>query len=198
MDTNTPCSISSRPEMPEGAATCGDCAVVAVFDDRDTAESAVDALRQAGFGSDHVGFALRGNDVAFGGMITDAEGTKDGRGAAAGMVTGGIIGGIIAAAVATIPGVGPVLAGGILASFFGGAIAGTAIGGILGAMAGLGVSEDEARFYEKHFNEGRAIVAVRAGDRARDAGAILRRFGGQHVHGEPTAPVPTEGIFNRP
>src|SRR3954469_5994314 len=136
MDTTNPLNpavgssstgTSQRDSSAAEAATCAECGVGAVFNDRDTAEVAVDALRQAGFSGDHVGFALRGTDVSFGGMITDAEGTKDGRGAAAGMVTGGIIGGILAAAVAAIPGFGPVLAGGILASFFGGAIAGTAV-----------------------------------------------------------------------
>ena len=64
-------------------------------------------------------------------------------------------------------------------SVLGGAIAGTAVGGILGAMTGLGISEEEARFYEKRFNEGKAIVAVRAGDRYATAVEILNRTGGQ-------------------
>ena len=133
-----------------------------------------------------------------GGMIVDAEGTKDGKGAAAGMVTGGIVGGVLAAAVALIPGVGPVLAGGVLAAFFGGAIAGTAVGGLLGAMSGLGVSEEEAKFYQRHFDEGKAIVAVRAGDRYADAIDILNRRGGQHVHCEMGSPVETQGLFSTP
>jgi hypothetical protein len=172
--------------------------VVAVFDDRDAAEYAIDALRTVGFDENQMGFAMRGNDAVLGGMITDAEGAKDGKGAAAGMVTGGIVGGIIAAAVAMIPGFGPVLAGGVLASFFGGAIAGTAVGGILGAMTGLGISEEEARFYQTHFNVGKAIVAVRAGGRAAVAADLLAQHGGQHIHREMTSPVETGGIFSTP
>lgn len=107
--------------------------VVAAFESRDAAEYALDALRQAGFEQQALGFAIRGDDAVLGGMITDAEGAKDARGAAAGMVTGGILGGVLAAAVALIPGFGPVMAAGVLASFFGGAIAGTAVGGILDA-----------------------------------------------------------------
>lgn len=172
--------------------------VVAAFNDRDTAEYALDALRQAGFHHDDLGFAIRGDDAIRGGMLTDAEGAKDGKGAAAGMVTGGIIGGVIAAVVALIPGFGPVVAGGVLASFFGGAIAGTAVGGILGAMTGLGISEQEAKFYQTHFNEGKAIIAVRAGTRAADARDLLTRAGGLHVHTEATSPVQTRGLFNTP
>ena len=32
-------------------------------------------------------------------------------------------------------------------------------------MTGLGISEHEAKFYESHFIEGKAIIAVRAGQR---------------------------------
>ena len=174
-------------------------ALVGVFDDRSAAEQAVDSLHRAGFAHDQVGFAIRGTDAIRGGMIVDTVGTKDGKGAAAGMVTGGMIGGMLAAAVSLlIPGVGPIVAGGVLAAFFGGAIAGTAVGGILGAMAGLGVSEEEAKFYEKEFNEGRAIVAVKAEDRTAQASQILLEHGGKHVHMEPRSPVQTEGMFSTP
>jgi len=174
-------------------------ALVGVFDDRLSAEQAVDALHRAGFPHDQVGFAIRGTDAIRGGMIVDTIGTKDGKGAAAGAVTGGMIGGVLAAAVSLlIPGVGPIVAGGVLAAFFGGAIAGTAVGGILGAMAGLGISEEEARFYEKEFNEGRAIVAVKAEDRSGQATQILLEHGGKHIHMEPRSPVQTEGVFSTP
>ena len=174
-------------------------ALVGVFDDRSAAEGAVDALHRAGFGHDRVGFVIRGSDAIRGGMIVDSVGTKDGKGAAAGALTGGMVGGVLAAAVSLlIPGIGPIAAGGILAAFFGGAIAGTAVGGILGAMAGLGVSEEEAKFYEKEFNEGRAIVAVKAEDRGAEAAQILLDHGGRHVHVEPRSPVQTEGMFSTP
>src|SRR5262245_51787213 len=95
--------------------------LVAVFDDRTEAEHAVTDLEAAGFRHDQVGFMLRGSDVGAGGMITDEVGAKDGAGARAGAVTGGMVGGILGAAAALlVPGVGPILAGGILASFFGG------------------------------------------------------------------------------
>jgi hypothetical protein len=195
MNTNLPIEPDPNPPvvLPNDPR-----AVVGVFESRSQAELAVDALRQAGFTGDHIGFAIRGDDAVHGGMLTDASGAKDAKGAAAGMIAGGIIGGILAAGIAALPGFGPVLAGGILASFFGGAIAGTAVGGILGAMTGLGVSEEEARFYQSHFNEGKAIIAVRAENRTAQAADILRRFGGEHIHGEATSPVETGGLFNTP
>jgi hypothetical protein len=172
---------------------------VAAFQDRFEAEKAVDELEQAGFSRDEVGFAIRGADVASGGMITDEEGAKDRPGALAGMATGAGVGALLGAAAALlIPGVGPVVAGGVLAMALGGAIAGTAVGGIFGAISGLGVSEEEARFYEQEFNSGRAIVAVKAGARAAEAAEILRRHGGYDLQNRPVSEVPTHGVFHQP
>lgn len=198
--TPTPSHPSPAPAQQPGAAQqASDKAVVAVFDDRSAAEYAVDALEQAGFTHDHIGYVIRGSDAVAGGMLHDADGAKDMRGAAAGIITGGIVGGVLATAAAVlIPAVGVAIAGGILASLFGGTLAGMAVGGILGALKGLGVSENEARFYEKQFHDGKAIVAVRAGPRAAEAADILARHSGAHIHSENKSPIPTHGLFHTP
>jgi len=153
--------------------------LVAVFDDRMEAERAVDELEQVGFSHHDIGFALRGSDVVRGGMLTDAVGAKDDRGMVTGAVTGGLVGGLIGAAAAlVVPGVGPVLAAGVLATSLGYAGAGMAIGGILGAMTGAGLSEEEARYYEKQFHAGKAIVTVDARGRDLEVAEILRKHGG--------------------
>ena len=173
--------------------------LVAVFEDRLAAEKAVDELMQAGFTADHVGFAIRGSDAVQGGMITDTQGAKDGRGALAGMATGAGLGALLGATAALlIPGIGPVVAGGVLAMAFGGAVAGTAVGGIFGAMTGLGVSEEEAKFYEQEFASGRAIVAVKAGPRAAEVAGILRRHGGYDLQNRMNSELPTKGVFSQP
>ncbi|CAN5509508.1 hypothetical protein BH09PLA1_BH09PLA1_28020 [soil metagenome] len=173
--------------------------MVGIFDDRLEAEHAIDELMQAGFKADQVGLVIRGSDAVRGGVITDAVGAKDGKGAVTGAVTGAVAGGLTAAAVtALIPGVGPVLAAGMLAMFFGYAAAGAAIGGIFGAMTGLGVSEEEARYYEKAFNEGKALVAVKPGTRASEAAQILRRHGGYDLQNRPDKDIPTTGVFSEP
>jgi hypothetical protein len=174
-------------------------AIVAAFEDRIAAEHAVDELEQSGFSTDEVGMAIRGTDSEQKGMISDAEGTKDGRGAAAGMITGAGLGAILGAAAAfLIPGVGPVMAAGILSAAFGGAIAGAAVGGIFGALTGLGISEHEAKYYEQAFNSGHAIVAVKAGDRCNMAAEILRKHGGYDLQNRADDPVKTEGPFSTP
>jgi hypothetical protein len=173
--------------------------LVGIFEDRNHAVSAVRDLEAAGFKDSEIGFAIRGSDAVAGGMITDAAGAKDSKGAVTGAITGGALGGIVAAAVtALIPGVGPILAAGSLAMFFGYAAAGTAIGGILGAMTGLGISEEEAVFYEKHFKEGKAIVAINSPQRCTEAAEILRRHGGFDLHNSPGSPVQMEGVFSQP
>jgi len=159
--------------------------LIALYDDRTAAERAVDELEQAGFSSEDAGMAIRGSDAVRGGMIVDAQGTKDGSGLAAGAATGGLVGGILGAlASLAIPGVGPVIAGGVLATALGFGAAGAMTGGLLGAMAGLGVSEDEAKQYEREFNSGRAIVMVRPRGREEIAAAILRRHGGYDLQRE--------------
>lgn len=173
--------------------------LVAAFEDRLKAERAVDELEQAGFAADDLGYAIRGADAVQGGMITDTQGAKDRKGAMTGMATGAGLGAVLGAAAALlIPGVGPVVAGGVLAMALGGAVAGTAVGGIFGAMTGLGISEDEARFYEREFQSGRAIVTVKAGTRAAEAATILRRHGGYDLQNRPIAEIPTSGVFSQP
>lgn len=152
----------------------GRSTAVGVFENGGQAQVAVDELRRAGFGEDQIGFVAR--DMDRDAAAADAEA---GEGAATGAVTGGLIGGLLGAAAALlIPGIGPVVAGGILASALGGAAIGATAGGLLGALAGLGVPDEEARYYESEFQTGRTVVTVQAGGRYEDAVAILRQNGG--------------------
>lgn len=164
--------------------------LVAIFPSRREAENALDDLRQADFSEKQLGFAIRGSDAAAGGMIVDSPSTEDGSGAAKGMVAGGVTGGVLGALAAVlIPGAGPILAAGILTTMLGFGAAGVATGGIFGAMMGLGVSEDEAKVYEHEFNNGRAIVTVKADSRVGDACGILSRHGATNIHHEDRDPT---------
>jgi uncharacterized protein (TIGR02271 family) len=152
--------------------------VVGVFEDQSMAERAVDALENAGFNSDQIGFVRRdqGTDRQAGGTMEETNDTAGG--AVTGAVSGGILGGILGAAAALlIPGIGPVVAGGILATTLTGAAVGAAAGGLLGALTKMGVPEEEARYYQGEFEQGRTIVTVRADGRQQEAIDILRRHG---------------------
>jgi uncharacterized protein (TIGR02271 family) len=157
--------------------------VVGVFEDRERAERAVDALQREGFTEEEIGLVVRdgGRDesdfrspmAATVDRDTETEG-RETSGALAGSAVGGALG---ALAALLIPGVGPVLAGGVLAGALGGAAVGAAGGGLAMALSDLGLSDDEARGYEREVVAGRALVTVRAGSRGSDAAGILRRFG---------------------
>lgn len=149
--------------------------VVGVFTDRAAAESAVVALERAGFTNEHIGFAGHGDRAAKEGTDHAAGALK---GAASGSITGGVVGGLLGAlATALIPGIGPVIAGGLLAGIVAGAVTGGAIGGIGGALTGMGVSKEDAEYYDKEFRGGRTLVTVDAGDRRADAERIMRDHG---------------------
>jgi hypothetical protein len=81
-----------------------------------------------------------------------------------------------------IPGIGPVMAGGALATALattaaGGAI-GAAAGGLTGALVGLGIPEERAKFYNDRVNHGDYLVMVDGTeDEIRRAEAILSRHG---------------------
>jgi hypothetical protein len=168
--------------------------LVGLFNDRNEAELAVDELRQAGFADGEIGFAIRGGESTRSGMISDAEGTKDVKGAIEGAAVGAAVGvGLGAVVSLMIPGVGPVLVAGAIAMALGYGAAGAAVGGIFGALVGLGVSEDEARRYEKEFHAGKAIVAVRAGAGTIEAAHILQRHGAFNMELDANSPVPLTG-----
>ena len=93
--------------------------VAAVFTDRTQAERAIDALRAAGFTGKQVGVAMRDRTEA-GELIKDT-GASAVEGAVSGAVGGGLLGGVAGFLVGlvsalVIPGVGPVIAAGALAS----------------------------------------------------------------------------------
>lgn len=150
--------------------------VFGMFPDRHEAERAVDALERAGFERDRISVAMRHDESL---QAVDAETLNEtADGAAAGAVGGGVVGGtfglLAGLGVIAIPGLGPALAAGWLASTLLGAGVGAAAGGLIGGLVGMGVPEDDARRFETAFREGGVLVAVETGARASEAGAVLR------------------------
>ena len=99
-----------------------------------------------------------------------------------GIITGGVIGGVLGAAAALLlPGIGPVVAGGVLAAVFGGGAIGGVAGGFLGAFTGMGVPEEQARYYEREIKAGRTILTVHTTVRQQEIADILRQNGAHDV-----------------
>ena len=168
--------------MAETQGTTGRSTVVGVFRDPQQAERAVEQLKHAGFRDQQIGFAYKGDGGESGaggrGGTDVTTDTGPGSGAARGAVSGGVLGALAGAAASLlIPGIGPVLAGGILATALGGAAIGAAGGGILGGLLTTGVREDEARYYDEQFRQGRVLVTVQANGRAQEAERVLRSAG---------------------
>jgi hypothetical protein len=157
--------------------TSSSSTVVGVFEDDDAARRAVNEMESMGFTADQVGYA--GHDKT---GVSDEKATDVAGGAASGAVTGGVAGGILGAlAAGLIPGVGPIISAGILTATVVGAGAGAAAGGLLGGLTGLGVSDDEARYYENEFKSGRSLVAVRAEGRYGEVRDRLRQLGAYDI-----------------
>ena len=163
--------------------------VAGLFPHRASAEQAIDALKAAGFTGDQIGMALR-DRTAQGVLLEDTGVQVAEEAATTGALGGGLLGGLTGLLIGigglAIPGLGPVVAGGVLATAFGvaggtavaGAGIGAAAGGLLGALAGLGIPESEARYFETGFRAGQVLVTVEAGARVLEAMAILDRHGG--------------------
>ena len=130
------------------------------------AENIVLELKQAGFTSDDISA-----------LLPDKRGTKDfahehNTKAPEGATTGGVAGLGVGAAVGwlagigalAIPGVGPFIAAGPIMAALGGAAIGTAAGGIIGALVGLGIPEFEAKRYDAKIREGNILISVHTED----------------------------------
>jgi uncharacterized membrane protein len=146
--------------------------VVALFPRSSQAHAAIEDLRQAGFALEQIGIAVQDRPGPPP-SATDAENHTEE--ATVGAITGGVLGslaGLIGSLL--IPGLGPVLVGGVMASLVGAGV-GAATGGIVGALAGVGVSEHEARYFDAGLRAGGTLVTVSAGARTDEALAMLQR-----------------------
>ncbi len=167
--------------------------VVGVFQDRAAAQKAVAELRRVGFREDQLGVLSREESSTSGHTagVKDKTDSKVAEGAATGVIAGAGVGALWALGIVTLglPAVGPVIAGGIFASILASA-AGTAVaGGLLGALVGLGLPEEHAKYYESEFKSGRTLVTVKAPEKYREAEDILHRLGAYNIH---TAPATTK------
>lgn len=136
--------------------------VVGVYENEQEAIIAIEGLKQQGYSTGEISILSKEKDV-----LTDLEevtGSKAMKGMEAGVVTGGALGsgfGLIAGIVGfAIPGFGPILAAGPIATALAGGLAGVGIGGIAGTLVGLGISDEVAEQYESDVREGKILVLV--------------------------------------
>ncbi len=154
--------------------------VVGLFADQSAAERGIESLKAAGFSEQEIGVAVR--DKGQQKDLTESTGTSAAEGAGKGAVGGGVLGGIVGllagVGALVIPGIGPIIAGGALASTLAGAGIGAAAGGLIGALVGMGVPEEDAKHFERGFKEGGVLVTVAAGTNADEVRDVILAAGG--------------------
>jgi hypothetical protein len=164
--------------------------VSAMFDDYAAASRAVDRLKAAGVPESEISLVGRDDTATSSSTTTTTDpdaGDNTATGATLGAVVGGGAGLLAGLGMMAIPGLGPVVAAGWLASTLVGATAGGATGGIIGALTESGVPESEAHEYEEGIRRGGTLVTVRTDDaRAQLAESILDDEGTIDMHARVT------------
>ena len=142
--------------------------VAGIFSSRDRAEEAVRQLHSLGIPNDRIALLIPGmSDERVEEAVPTADSEQPGMGQALGGTVGGamgVAGGAslgAAAASLLVPGVGPVIAGGLLGAAIlgaGGAVTGMAAGEALEKELVAGLPHDELYLYEDALSKGRSVV----------------------------------------
>lgn len=159
-----------------------------LYKDYDTGARVVGELERAGIPHDDISIVANNESGWFDRDRTtsrvdrDHDGRDDrAEGAAAGAGIGATLGGVAGLlaglGMLAIPGIGPVVAAGWLASTAAVAAAGGTAGGLIGALTRAGHHENEARAYAEGVQRGGTLVTVRVDDsHAATAEAIMQRY----------------------
>jgi outer membrane lipoprotein SlyB len=169
--------------------------VVGVFDEFEHARDAVLALRQAGYGPEHLSLVAAGVHERPEVQETLRYGDETTKNAAKGAGLGGLAGLLIGGAALTASGLGPIFAAGYIATTLTGAIAGA----FLGAMSGWGVHKDHIADYEEKVRQGKKLV-IFYGDPLQTAEAerILQRSQAEDVRLHAAAADEGSEVDDRP
>jgi uncharacterized membrane protein len=143
--------------------------VVGYFDQYAQAQNAVSALVDTGFSRSDISLVASDptGEYAKSSMVTstDSDSTSyTAAGAGTGAILGGIGGLLVGIGALTIPGIGPVIAAGPLATTLLGVGVGAAAGGLIGILMDVGIPENEAHYYAEGLRRGGAVVTVSTQD----------------------------------
>lgn len=146
--------------------------ILGIFTNREDAERALYKLEKEGYDPKDISIIMK--DAGYARKLARDTGATVVENVATGATTGGAIGALAGLLVAAgvIPGVGPLLIGGPLAAALGlsgaaattvsGAATGALAGGLIGTLVSIGVSKEEAKFYQDRIREGGILIAIPA------------------------------------
>lgn len=142
--------------------------IIAVVPSSDVALEVMHELKEAGLMAQEISFLMP--DMTSRKDFTHEKSNKAPEGAVAGgsalAILGGALGWVAGLGSLVVPGFGAfVISGPILFALGGMAIGGT-VGGIGGALIGMGVPEYEAKIYEGKVNEGHILLGVHTDNKA--------------------------------
>lgn len=147
-----------------------------LYDSYSAAEKAVRGLEAAGVSHSDISIVANNSDNWWNSSDSkpdkDRDGVDDraesaGKGAGIGAGLGGAAGLLAGLGLLAIPGLGPVVAAGWLASTALGAAAGAATGGVVGALTEAGVSKEDAPLFAEGVRRGGTLVTARVADADR-------------------------------
>ncbi len=164
--------------------------VVGLYATLDAAEKAVKKLGEGKFPIQQISVVAKDlqDEKKVHGYVTACDVSK--AGAKTGAWMGGLFGVLVGAAFIWVPGVGPAIVAGSLASVFlggiEGALAGSAMGGILSGLAAWGISKQQILKYEESVKAGSyLLVAHGSPEEVAKAQDLLKATGATEltVHG---------------
>jgi uncharacterized membrane protein len=161
--------------------------VIGIFDTSRDAQRAVAMLRTSRYALEDISIISKTTDNEV--SVGSGEDVSASQGATVGAVWGGVVG----LASLVIPGVGPFIAGGALATALASAVTGAVTGAVVGGVAAAlihfgGISEEAAQAYEALVYTGKTLVAVKVPpEDARHIRRILMKADAEEVRGADAA-----------
>lgn len=154
--------------------------VLGVFHSKDKAEEAVREIRERGFDNTEINVVAKDEERGKGdrgGARMSTGGNLTG-GTTTGAAVGGVAGLLAGAGALAIPGIGPIVAAGPIATMLSGAVT----GGIAGGLIDWGIPEERGRHFEEKVKQGKILTVIKTSDKkAEDAMQILRKNGAEDV-----------------
>ncbi|MEK0316801.1 general stress protein [Cohnella sp. 56] len=159
--------------------------VVGTFRHEQDVIGAIEALKAAGWDKADISVVSHKREAVH--HVDTVTGTNSAEGMVTGGVAGAFLGGtaglLATAGLLFIPGLGPLLAAGPIATVIAGAAVGGSTGTLIGGLVGFGIPDKEAEIYRTLVEQDHLLVIVKAeGEERSRAESIFLAFGAIEPH----------------